>query len=147
MAIAPRIAGVTGAHIFAQSPASIGCGDATGGPTMKAGQPDPPMWEPTAGIVISGVAALAGAIGLLLAASLLNGPRQGGMERLGEFVLLMGTMGGTLVVTGVGMLAAGIGSIRSNRRGIRTPSLLVTFIANLAEFCLVFLLPMIMGRI
>jgi hypothetical protein len=97
-------------------------------------------------IVISGVTALTGALGLVLAAWLMTGPRDGGMERLGEFVLLMAAMGGTLAATAVGMIAAGAGLTRSKNRGVRTPQLTPTFAANLAEFALVFLLPSIMGR-
>jgi hypothetical protein len=114
---------------------------------MTTGQPEPREWEPTVSIVISGVAALAGAVGLVGAASLLDDPRDAGMERLGDFVMLMAAMGGVLAATVVGMIAAGIGLARSHRRGIRTPPLRVTFIANLAEFCLLFLLPVIMGRV
>ena len=84
--------------------------------------------------MISSVAALAGAIGLVLAGSLMNGPRDGGMERLGEFVLLMAAMGGTLAVTVFGMISAGVGMVRSKNRGVRAPQLNLTFLANLAEF-------------
>ena len=110
-------------------------------------QPDAAAWEPTVSIVISGVTAVAGILGLVIAAWVMTGPRDGGMERLGEFILLMAAMGGTLAATAVGMIAAGVGLIRSNNRGVRTPSLKVTFVANLAEFALVFLLPSIMGRV
>jgi hypothetical protein len=114
---------------------------------MNENQSDPAAWEPTAAIVISSVAALAGAIGLVLAGSLLNGPPDGGMERLGEFVLLMAAMGGTLAVTAIGMITAGIGLSRAKNRGVRAPQLHVSLLANLAEFCLVFALPVIMGRV
>ena len=97
-------------------------------------------------IVISGVTALTGALGLVLAGWLMTGPRDGGIERLGEFVLLMAAMGGTLAATAGGMIAAGVGLTRSKNRGVRTPQLTLTFAANLAEFALVFLLPSIMGR-
>lgn len=69
------------------------------------------------------------------------------MERLGDFVLSMAAMGGALVATVIGMIAAGVGLHRSRHWGVRTPALKVTFAANLAEFWLVFLLPAIMGRV
>lgn len=114
---------------------------------MNNDQPEPSAWEPTASLVISGVSAVAGAVGLVVAGSLMDGPRQGGLEHLGAFVLMMLAMGGTLVAAAVGMIAAGIGLKRSKDRGVRTPALTYTFAANLAEFWLVFLLPMITGRV
>jgi hypothetical protein len=110
-------------------------------------QSDPSAWEPTASIVISGVTATAGAIGLAVAAWSMTGPRDGGLERLGEFVLMLAGMGGTLAAAAVGMIAAGVGLIRSKNRLVRTPPLKWTFAANLIEFALVFLLPSIMGRV
>lgn len=109
------------------------------------GQPD--VWEPTAAIIVSGVTAIAGAIGLVVAGWMLTGPRQAGLERLGEFVVTMAAMGATLGATVIGMMAAGIGLKRARDRGVRTPPLTVTLVVNLGEFWLVFLLPAIMGRV
>ena len=114
---------------------------------MNTDQHDPSEWEPTASLVISGVAAIAGAIGLVIAGWSLSGPRQGGLEHLGEFVLMVAAMGGTLAASAVGMIASGIGLKRSKDRGVRTPALNVTFAVALVEFWLVFLLPAIMGRL
>lgn len=113
---------------------------------MNTKQADAPEWEPTASIVLSGVTAVAGLFLLIGAGWLLTGPQQGGMEHLGEFVLLMAAMGGALVTTLVGMITAGVGLVRSNTRGVRAAQLYVTFTANLAECVLVFLLPAMMGR-
>jgi hypothetical protein len=108
---------------------------------------DAAAWEPTASIVISGVTAVAGVFGLIVAGSMMTGPRDRGMEGLGEFVLMMAAMGGTLAVNVIGMITAGIGWTRAKNRGVRTPPLNVTFVANLVEFALVFALPVVMGRV
>ena len=104
-------------------------------------------WEPTVAIVISSVAALAGLIGLVIAGWQLNGPRQPGLEHIGGFLLLMAAMGATLTANVVGMIAAGIGLARAKNRAVPAPALKVTFVVNLLEFWLVFLLPAIFGRI
>ena len=114
---------------------------------MNSDGTNAPAWEPTASLVISGVAALASAVGLVVAGWSMSGPRQGGLEHLGEFVLMMLAMGGTLAASATGMIAAGIGLKRSKDRGVRTPALIWTFVVNFAEFWLVFLLPGIMGRV
>jgi hypothetical protein len=113
---------------------------------MTTDQNDAAAWEPTVSIVISGVTAVAGIFGLIVAGSMLTGPRDRGMDGLGEFVLMMAAMGGTLVANVVGMITAGVGLARAKNRGVRTPPLNVTFVANLVEFFLVFALPTIMGR-
>ena len=104
-------------------------------------------WEPTVAIVISSVAALAGLIGLVIAGWQLSRPRQRGLEHIGEFLLLMAAMAATLAATLVGMIAAGIGLKRAKNRDVSAPALKVTFVANLLEFWLVFLLPGIFGRV
>lgn len=116
-------------------------------PTMTDDQNNAAAWEPTVSIVISGVTAVAGILGLIVAGSMMTGPRDRGLEGLGEFVLMMATMGGTLFMNVIGMITAGIGLTRAKNRGIRTPQLKVTFVANLVEFFLVFALPAIMGRV
>jgi hypothetical protein len=114
---------------------------------MTTDQDDAAAWEPTAAIVISGVTAVAGLLGLIVAGSMLTGPRDRGMEGLGDFVVTMAVMGCTLVVNVIGMITAGIGLSRAKNRGVRTPALNVTFVGNLVEFFLVFALPTIMGRV
>jgi hypothetical protein len=105
---------------------------------------DASTWEPTASIVISGVAALlAGTLAIVVARWAMTAPRQGGMEHLGDFVLTLAAWAGMLAASVVGMIAAGIGLHRSRIRGVRTPALRVTFAANLGEFFLVFLLPLL----
>lgn len=113
---------------------------------MDSEHADTPAWQPTVAIVISGVTAIAGAIALIMAGSYLAGLRQGGLEQLGEFVLLMAALGAAFIATIVGILAAGIGLARATHRGVNTPSLKVTLVVNLGEFVLVFALPAIMGR-
>ena len=98
-------------------------------------------WEPAVAIVISSVAALAGLIGLVIAGWQLNGPRQPGLEHIGGFLLLMAAMGATLAATVVGMIAAGIGLKRAKNRDVPAPALRITFVINLLEFWLLFLLP------
>lgn len=89
---------------------------------MNSDETNVPAWEPTVSLVISGVTALAGAAGLVAGGWSMTGPRQGGLENLGGFVLMMLAMGGTLAASVTGMIAASIGLKRSKNRGVRTPS-------------------------
>ena len=59
----------------------------------------------------------------------------------------MAGMGATLAATVVGMIAAGIGLKRAKNRNVPAPALRVTFVVNLLEVWLVFLLPAIFGRV
>ncbi len=102
---------------------------------------DASTWEPTASIVISGVAALlAGTLAIVVARWAMTAPRQGALEHLGDFVLTLAAWAGMLAASAVGMIAAGIGLHRSKARSVRAPALRITFPANLVEFFLVFLL-------